>query len=81
MIVLRFVEVLFVVSMNSCVIFRGCYLKVGDPGKLAIDVSLLPTERRPLRHPRAAHCVLLIRVQSLLGPDGHDRLDLRRLVE
>ena len=40
-IVLRFVEVLLVVSMNSRVIFRGCYLEVGDPGQLAVDVSLL----------------------------------------
>jgi len=81
MIVLRFVEVLLVVIMNEPVVLRSCYLEVGDPGQLAVDVSLIPAERRPLRHPRAADCVLLIGVESLLGPDGDDRLDLGGLAE
>ena len=81
MVVAGAVEELLEVAVHLDVVLARGHLEVGDPGQLAIDVTLLTSQGGPGGHTGAADGVFFKGIKGLLGSVGYELFLLTTFVK
>jgi hypothetical protein len=81
MIVARLVKEFLIILVILSIVLRGCHLKVGNPCKFTVDVSLLSSKGRPGRHSSTSNSIFLIWVKRFLWFVRDQCLLLMRLIK